>query len=128
MMRNLLPWLTLLACLVSFSGCDSRDPYLRTDVWQPTGANAANLAAMVANPQDLIRGRGVTATDSKAPELAVENIWNDKPKQLPDMTGTSSGSSGSGSGSGGSGSGGSGSGGSGGGSSGGGAGGGSSGS
>ena len=45
---------TLLGML---SGCSSRDPYARDDVWYPTGAPAANIAAQVANPADLAGGR-----------------------------------------------------------------------
>lgn len=89
----------------ALSGCESRDPYLRTDVWRPTGANAANIAAMVADPHDMISGRGVVRKDTKAPELAVEHIWSDQPKPLlggGGGGGSSSGGSGGGGSSGGS--------------------------
>ena len=49
----------------ALAACQDMDPYARTDVWQPTGANAGNIAAMVANPHDLIRGRGVRSYRSK---------------------------------------------------------------
>jgi uncharacterized membrane protein YgcG len=72
----------LVASQVALAGCDSRDPYMRTDVWQPTGANAGNIAAMVADPHDLISGHGVAVQNSNAPALAVTHIWLDQPKPL----------------------------------------------
>lgn len=77
-----LSWqLAFVASLLALAGCgDQRDPYLRTDVWKPTGANAGNIAAMVANPHDLISGRGITVQNSNEPALAVRNIWLDHPK------------------------------------------------
>jgi type IV pilus biogenesis protein CpaD/CtpE len=103
--------LLLLLSLITIAGCEQRDPYLRTDVWRPTGANAGNIAAMVANPQDLIRGHGVSREDTKADALAVGQIWTNQPTPLLQSQ-SSSGSSGSSGGSSGGGSGGSGSGGS----------------
>jgi uncharacterized membrane protein YgcG len=82
-----------LATLLSLPACENRDPYERHDVWTPTGSNMANIAAQVANPYDLIRGRGETTTDTKASELAVEHIITDQPKTI--STGGSGGSSGS---------------------------------
>lgn len=70
----------ILICVLAVGGCADRDPYLRTDVWKPTGANAANIAAMAANPHDLISGRRVIRTDSRGPELAVEHVWSDQGK------------------------------------------------
>jgi type IV pilus biogenesis protein CpaD/CtpE len=94
--------LLLLMGLAACAGCEQRDPYLRTDVWRPTGANAGNIAAMVANPYDLIRGHGVTREDAKASALAVDHIWTNQPTPLLLQSGSSSGggnsSGGSGSG------------------------------
>jgi type IV pilus biogenesis protein CpaD/CtpE len=86
--------LAFVASLVFLAGCDSRDPYLRTDVWQPTGANAGNIAAMVADPHDLISGHGVAVQNSNESALAVSHVWLDQPKPL---AGSASGGSGSGS-------------------------------
>lgn len=69
----------LLATLLLLSGCADRDPYRRTDVWQPTGANAANLAAMVANPHDLAVGHGSSRNLSKAQAAAVDRVWQGTP-------------------------------------------------
>jgi type IV pilus biogenesis protein CpaD/CtpE len=98
--------LLLLLSLATLAGCESRDPYMRTDVWRPTGANAGNIAAMVANPRDLIQGHGVAREDTKAAALAVDHVWTNQPMPLLQLqsgsssSSSSSGSSGSGSGSG----------------------------
>ena len=89
------------ALLVMLTGCEERDPLRRTDVWYPTGANAANIAAMVANPNDLIRGRGAHGGDGTEAATAVDRLWTDKTKPLPhinDSSGAASGGGGGGSG------------------------------
>lgn len=68
--------------LVLLAGCMERDPYLRTDVWRPTGAVQTNLAAMVAEPRDLIRGRGSDGTGARAAGTAVTRVWMDAPRSL----------------------------------------------
>jgi uncharacterized membrane protein YgcG len=101
--RTILRCASLMAAL-SVAACQEMDPYAKTDMWQPTGANAGNLAAMVANPYDLIRGRGSNLTDSNEPVLAIHRVNTDHPKGLLDPggnSGSSSGSSGGGSGGGG---------------------------
>ncbi|MBB2203312.1 hypothetical protein [Gluconacetobacter tumulisoli] len=91
-------------CLLALAGCAEMEPYRKPYAWHPTGANAANLAAMVADPHDLERGHDAGAVDAQAPVLAVERLRVDRPKALPSTSGIASGVSGSG-GSGGSGSG-----------------------
>lgn len=92
--------------MFGLGACQDLDPYTRSGTWQPTGANQGNLAAMVANPYDLIRGRGLPASDSKEPTLAINRVSADTPKPLLDPGGgLSGGSTGGGSGGGGSGSG-----------------------
>ncbi|HEX2943701.1 MAG TPA: hypothetical protein VHO91_21775 [Rhodopila sp.] len=68
----------LMIASIGTSGCSDRDPYLRTDVWRPTGANAANIAAMVVNPRDLVMGRNASSRDTKAAGLAVEHVWTNQ--------------------------------------------------
>lgn len=84
--------LACIASLLALAGCDSRDPYLRTDVWQPTGANAGNIAAMVANPHDLISGRGTPVQNSNEATLAVGHVRSDQPKPLTPSGGSGGGS------------------------------------
>ena len=99
---------TLIGGVLCLAACQDMDPYTRSDTWQPTGANQGNLAAMVANPNDLIRGRGVTTVDTKDTTLAIDRVWTDQPKALLDPGGGGSSGGGGGGGSGGSGGGGSG--------------------
>ena len=54
MIRRPLICLSLLA----LAGCAESDPYRRPGMWQPEGANAANMAAMVERKSDLVHGRG----------------------------------------------------------------------
>ena len=79
-----------LAALLTLTACQQLDPYTRTDMWQPTGANAGNIAAMVADPNDLIRGRGSDRANTKPAVLAIERVATDKPKALRDPGGLSS--------------------------------------
>lgn len=89
-----------LACvLAALAGCTERDPYRRTDVWQPTGASAGNLAAQVADPNDLIRGRGATRVDGHNATTAVERLWNGTPRPVNVIGATTGMSGGAGSGS-----------------------------
>lgn len=101
MSRSMTLSVAFTAGLLALAGCDSRDPYLRTDVWQPTGANAGNIAAMVADPHDLISGRGTDVQNAGEPALAVSHVWLDTPKPLLGSSGAAGASSQSGSGSGG---------------------------
>ena len=78
---GILPLLTV-ASLTVLASCDRYDPYLRTDVWKPTGSNAANIAAMVADPHDLVSGHGVIIREASEPALAVGHIVADQPKSL----------------------------------------------
>ena len=78
------PGLAIVGCLVVLAGCSSRDPYKRDDVWYPTGANAANLAAQVADPADLAGGRSDPRQSALAPVKSVNRIWEDNPKELTD--------------------------------------------
>lgn len=57
------------------------------------GTNEANLAAMVANPSDLVHGRSAGYTPAKGRTLALERLETDQPKPLP-VAGKSGGGSG----------------------------------
>jgi type IV pilus biogenesis protein CpaD/CtpE len=104
---RLLPRMGLaVGSLLLLTACAERDPFLRNDVWKPTGSNAGNLAAMVANPNDLVVGRHSSRSDTKASTIAIQHIWDGSPQSLSGGSSSggssSSGSSGSGGGSGGS--------------------------
>jgi len=77
MMRIHLALLVLL-----LAGCANTDPYRRADVWSPTGANAGNIAAMAANPHDLIFGRSANGADAHQAAGAVDRVWLDRTKPL----------------------------------------------
>ena len=64
MYRVLPPLVLLIASVGALSGCSQLDSYNRPFTWHPTGANAANIAAQVADPDDLIVGRGSDRTDA----------------------------------------------------------------
>ncbi len=82
MRRVTLTSIAVAAGILALAGCGNRDPYYRTDVWKPNGANAANIAAMAANPYDLIHGRGNKAGRlSKDQVHAVDRAWTGAPIQ-----------------------------------------------
>lgn len=77
MRRITLTSLAFTGTILVLAACTSRDPYYRTDVWKPTGANAANLAAMVANPYDLISGHASSAPQLSKDQIpAVDRAWS----------------------------------------------------
>lgn len=76
-------WLAVMLAAVSLTGCADTDPYLRPGQWQPVGANALNLAAMVQNPNDLIRGRGYRGSDGVEATPPVTRLWSGRPAALP---------------------------------------------
>lgn len=78
MARSLL----LLASLLALAGCASMDPYRRAGMWQPTGANDRNLAAMAADTRDLARGRAAPAASRNEAASAVERLLQGNPKPL----------------------------------------------
>ena len=82
--------------LLAVSACGDRDPYARTDVWRPTGANMGNIAVMAADPRDLIAGHGVRVTDTKASSIAIDHIWNNEPQPMAYNSQSGSSSAGSG--------------------------------
>ncbi len=43
--------------LLTLTGCNQIDPLKRPYMWQASGANEQNLAAMAVNPADLVHGR-----------------------------------------------------------------------
>ncbi len=72
-----------LVGLLLVSGCATTDPYLKPAQWQPVGANARNLAAMVANPNDLIRGHGDRYTVGSQAAVPVTALLAGKAAPLP---------------------------------------------
>ncbi len=73
----------LTATALLLAGCEAPEPYRRTDAWNPTGANSGNIAAMVAQPADLVRGRGVRRTDARQSAEAIDRLWTGRSRPLP---------------------------------------------
>ena len=65
------------------AGCSETDPYQKTGAWQPTGANAINLSAMVQNPADLLRGRGGQGSLAREASAPVERLLSGRTTPLP---------------------------------------------
>lgn len=77
--------LASFACLTGCAGLAGlTDPYQRAGTWNPSHANEANLRAMVANPADLVHGRGDNIAIGETAAVAVERLRAGKIKPLPD--------------------------------------------
>lgn len=76
-----LPLLFLMSGMLT--ACDHNiDGVARLNRIPFGGANDVNIAAMAANPTDLIRGRGVTSVSGKAAEAPIQRLESDHPKAL----------------------------------------------
>lgn len=75
----------LLGAAAMLQACAATDPQLNHEAWQPTGANARNLAAEVVDPMDLVRGRAAAAgSDGTLAAAAVARLRSGHVKPLPD--------------------------------------------
>jgi hypothetical protein len=75
----------LLAVLL-VSGCGATgDPREREGTWRPSGANTANLRAMVAEPSHLQRGASDPTGRGRQATNAIERLEDDDLKPLPDV-------------------------------------------
>ena len=82
-MRPFLPPLVLLLLGAgSLGGCTRFDTYNRPYTWHPSGANAANLAAMVAHPADLQLGHGSYGSDAAPQVVAIGAVDQNQPVSL----------------------------------------------
>ncbi len=85
MSRHVTSWIGCAAvALLMLGGCAQIDPLTKEGVWRPTGANDANLRAMVAVPSDLAYGRAARTTDGRSAGLAVERLRTGKVYPLQD--------------------------------------------
>ncbi len=66
------------------SGCNSTDPLLRDGLWRPTHVNRANLTLEAANPADLVRGTGESTSNGVLAAAAIDRLYTNKVKKLPD--------------------------------------------
>jgi len=76
-----------LVVLILVSGCsyDPFDPYQRPGTWVPDGSNDANLRAMVANPHDLVEGRGESVSSGAEAAPPVARVLTGKRYPLPNL-------------------------------------------
>lgn len=88
-MKQLVVALPLL-----LAACGSGDAYNHADAWSPSGANAQNIAAMIANPHDLVVGRSSGRRDARQAAGAVDRVSQDKPKPLLSATTSAGGGAG----------------------------------
>ena len=79
-----------MRCVLGFvlllSACAAEDPLTRPGLWHPVGANDANLAAMVADPDDLVTGVADRRVDGQVAAAAVARYRAGKVKELPDSS------------------------------------------
>jgi type IV pilus biogenesis protein CpaD/CtpE len=94
-MRNTLTkplWALASISLLALAGCSQIDPLTRPYMWEESGVNAHNVAAMAANPADLTHGRGSPQHRVSEESDPVEHLWAGKPTPL--LTSGTSGSTG----------------------------------
>ena len=71
----------IAACLLllGVAGCDRIDPLKKPYVWKPEQVNRSNIAAMAANPNDLVEGRGTGHHRRSSSEVfAIERVMSGK--------------------------------------------------
>lgn len=85
----------IIFALLGFAvaGCDTIEPYRRTGVWYPTGANADNIAAMTARPRDLVEGRHTGRTDARQATGAIDRVSEGRALPLLNTSGAPPGGS-----------------------------------
>ena len=71
---------TAALSLLALAGCDAVDPLKRPYMWEESGVNAHNIAAMAANPADLVHGQD--SPRHRADPDSVDRVWTNKPTQL----------------------------------------------
>ena len=76
--RPLLAGLKL--AVLPLAGCADgyRDSYVRAGTWHPQGVNDMNIAAQVADPHDLVRGRDIAQPNYRTSAAAVADLWSGK--------------------------------------------------
>ncbi len=86
MSRHVTSWIGCAALpLLVLGGCAQIDPLTKEGIWRPTGANDANLRAMVAVPSDLAYGRAARTSDGRSAAQAVERLRTGKVYPLQDI-------------------------------------------
>ncbi|WP_372624094.1 hypothetical protein [Falsiroseomonas sp.] len=69
------PAMLALPLLLAVAACGGPEPYERPGTWRATGANEANLRAMVVEPAHLTRGaRPLAASHGERAAIAAERL------------------------------------------------------
>lgn len=71
---------------LSAGACSPRYEYDRPGTWQPTGANEANLRAMLADKRDLAGGASASTERGNTAARAVTRLLNDRRRPLQNVT------------------------------------------
>jgi len=85
-------WFLIALSLPALGGCGQTDPLTRPYMWEESGVNAHNIAAMAANPADLTHGRDSPQRRVSVESDPVDHLWAGKPTPL--LTSGSMGSTG----------------------------------
>jgi hypothetical protein len=93
--RLMLAGLVLAAS--PLTGCSPQhDPYYRAGTWHPEGVNDMNIAAQVADPHDLVRGRDIPQPNYRTSAQAVADLWSGKTTKAAKTAGGAAGGAGAG--------------------------------
>jgi type IV pilus biogenesis protein CpaD/CtpE len=87
----------LLVMAATLTGCEhTTDSIAKLNDIPFGGTNEANIAAMVANPNDLVRGRGQDTRDGPTATAPIQRVQTDHEKKLLSPGGDAGGGSGGG--------------------------------
>ena len=92
-MKRIMTFCAMGMGLLAVSGCGlaTRDTWNDPGTWKPTGANEANLQAMIANPDDLYEGRGERGSSAVIATTMVNRVLTGSIAKLPTAGGLSFG-------------------------------------
>lgn len=82
--RRVAGMIAALGLLTTLGACAATDPLLSQNTWRPMGANDMNIAAQVADPGDLVRGREARWGDGEQAANAILRLRTGHVKALPD--------------------------------------------
>ncbi len=71
--------LVVAIALLGIAGCAQTDPFTKAGIWKPVGVNDANIAAQLADPADIARGRPASSGTYRTGASAVDRHWQGGP-------------------------------------------------
>lgn len=78
------PRFPCLVMVLLLAGCGASGDFARPGTWRATGANDANLAVMLANPGDAVRGVAARTERGQPASLAIRRLEQGRRQPLPD--------------------------------------------